>query len=81
LKTSIKNVSRFMDSAMNKLQSSFPHINTYIDEALIPACCNKLTAVFARHAEGGDVNPRVHILGSGVWVLRKTLLSTLTHRN
>jgi hypothetical protein len=55
-----------MDSAMNKLHLSFPHINTYIDEALIPACCNNLTTVFARHAEGGDENPRVHILGSGV---------------
>jgi len=61
---------------MKKLQSSFPPTNTYIDEAPIPACCNNLTTVLSRHAEGGEVNPRVHILGSGVWVLRKTLLST-----
>ena len=67
-----------MDSAMKKLQSSFSPINTYIDEALIPTCCNNLTTVLARHAEGGDLNSRFHILGSGVWVLRKTIL---THRN
>jgi hypothetical protein len=30
LETSIKNVSRVVDSAVKKLQSSFPPINTYI---------------------------------------------------
>lgn len=76
MKTSIGNVSRFVDSAVKKLQSSFPPVNTYIDEAIIPKCCNNCITVLARHAEGGDVNSRVLILGSGVWVLRKKLLST-----
>jgi hypothetical protein len=50
-------------------------INTYSDETLMPMCCN-LTTVLPGHAVGRDVNTHVRIVGSGVWILRKTLLST-----
>jgi hypothetical protein len=64
-----------MNSAMNKSQSLLPPVNTYINEAVIPTCCNNLTAILSQRAECGDVNYRHRILGSGVWVLRKTLIS------
>jgi hypothetical protein len=78
--TRLENVSEkcftFYEQCHEEVTIIVSTINTYSDETLMPRCCNDLTAVLPRHAVGGDLNTRVRTVGSGVWILRKTLLST-----
>jgi hypothetical protein len=83
--TRLENVSEicftFYEQCHEEVTIIVSPMNTYNDEALIPMCYNKVTAEHARHAVGGEVNTRVRIVVSGVWILRKTLLSTSEIQN